>query len=54
MAWIEVRILMAKLTLMHDFEIFDQKLDWGDQSCYTLWQKPDLFVSVTPHDQTKA
>ncbi|KIW03534.1 uncharacterized protein PV09_05295 [Verruconis gallopava] len=48
MAWIEVRILMAKLTYMFDFEIVDESLDWYDQECYTLWQKPDLFVKATP------
>lgn len=49
MAWIEVRILMAKLTYLFDFEIVDKTLDWTrDQECYTLWQKPDLFVKVTP------
>jgi hypothetical protein len=49
MAWIELRILMAKLTLLFDFEIVDKELDWTrDQMCYTLWEKPDLFVKVTP------
>ena len=48
MAWIEMRILMAKLTYCFDFEIVDKNLDWTNQECYTLWQKPDLFVKVTP------
>jgi hypothetical protein len=49
MAWIEVRILMAKLTYLFDFEIVNKSLDWtGDQECYTLWQKPDLYVRVKP------
>jgi len=49
MAWIEIRILMAKLTLLFDLEMFDKNLDWNrDQSCYTLWQKPALLVKVTP------
>jgi hypothetical protein len=49
MAWIELRILMTKLTLLFDFEIVDKSLDWtGEQECYTLWQKPDLFVRVKP------
>jgi hypothetical protein len=46
MAWIEVRILMAKMTLLYDFEALDHDLDWStDQSCYTLWEKPHLFVA---------
>jgi hypothetical protein len=50
MAWIEVRILMAKLKFMYDLEIYDKNLDWNrDHSCCTLWQKPDMFVKVTPH-----
>lgn len=50
MAWIEVRILAAKLVLQFDFEIVDKSLDWTGQKCYTLWQKPDLFVKATPVD----
>jgi hypothetical protein len=47
MAWIEVRILVAKMTLLFDLEIVDKSLDWKDQLCYTLWQKPDMLVNVT-------
>jgi hypothetical protein len=55
MAWIEVRILMAKMTFMYDLEICDKTLDWDrDQRCYTLWQKPDLFVKVVQRLSTKA
>ncbi|KAF2692138.1 cytochrome P450 [Lentithecium fluviatile CBS 122367] len=49
MAWIELRILMAKLTLLFDFELVDKNLDWtGNQECYTLWQKPSLYVRAKP------
>jgi hypothetical protein len=49
MAWIEVRILLAKLLFMYDMEIVDKTLDWeAEQKCFTLWQKPDLYVRVTP------
>lgn len=49
MAWIELRILMAKLVYHFDFEIVDKNLNWlGQQECYTLWQKPDLFVKAIP------
>jgi hypothetical protein len=55
MAWIEVRILMAKMTFLYDFDIFDKNLDWDrDHACYTLWQKPDLFVKVLPRADSKA
>lgn len=54
MAWIEVRILMAKLTFLYDFEMVDRNLDWDrDQKCYTLWEKPQLFVKVTPVQQSE-
>jgi hypothetical protein len=49
MAYIEVRLLLAKLIFAYDMEIVDKTLDWeAEQQCFTLWQKPDLFVKVSP------
>ena len=48
MAWIKVRIIMAKMTLLFDVDIYDKSLHWEEQCCYTLWQKPELFVKVVP------
>ena len=49
MAWIEIRILAAKLTYLFDFEIVDKNIDWArEQKCYTLWEKPDLLAKVVP------
>ncbi len=48
MAWIEVRILATMLVYFFDFDMVDQH-DWcKGQECYTLWEKPDQFVRVTP------
>ena len=49
MAWMELRIIIAKMVFLFDFELIDDKLDWDrDGTCFVLWQKPDLMTKVTP------
>lgn len=49
MAWIEMRILAARLTYLFDFEMINEDTNWArDQQCFTLWDKPDLFAKVIP------
>lgn len=50
MAWIELRISIAEIVLLFDFEMDDKTLDWSKQECYTLWQKPELLVEVLPRN----
>ena len=48
MALMELRILIAKLVFLFDFELVDDDLDWDRESaCFRLWQKPDLWTKVT-------
>ncbi|KAE9366697.1 cytochrome P450 [Stipitochalara longipes BDJ] len=48
MAWMELRILVAKMVFLFDFELVDDDLDWDrDGLCFRLWQKPDLWTKVT-------
>lgn len=48
MAWMELRILVAKMVFLFDFELIDGNLDWvKDGSVYRLWEKPDLWTKVT-------
>jgi len=48
MAWMELRILVAKMVFLFDFELMDDDLDWlRDGRCFRLWQKPDLWTKVT-------
>ncbi len=48
MAWMELRILIAKLVFLFDFELADDELDWDrDCACFRLWQRPDLWIKVT-------
>lgn len=48
MAWIEVRILAAKLVYAFDFDLVDKTMDWDRlNQCFTLWEKPELVVNAT-------
>jgi hypothetical protein len=51
MAWIELRIIIAKMVFLFDFELVDDKLDWvRDSPIYILFDKPKLWTKVTPRD----
>jgi len=48
MAWMELRILLAKLFFSFDFELVDEEIDWNDLTTLVLWKKPPLMTIVTP------
>ncbi|CAK7207444.1 hypothetical protein SEUCBS139899_010254 [Sporothrix eucalyptigena] len=48
MAWIEIRILAAKLVYHFDFEMINKRNWCEGQQCYTLWQKPAQWMTGTP------
>ncbi|RDW86029.1 cytochrome P450-6 [Coleophoma crateriformis] len=51
MAWIELRILAAKMIFLFDFEAIDKEIDWGrDVKSLGLWLKPALMTVVTPRN----
>lgn len=46
MAWMEMRILIAKMAFF-DYELVDDNLDWErDSLAFILWQKPELWTKV--------
>jgi hypothetical protein len=49
MAYHEMRLVLAKLLWHFDITICDESEDWlKDQKIYTLWEKPELNVKLTP------
>jgi hypothetical protein len=51
MAWMEMRILIAKMIFLFDYELVDDSLDWDrDSPSFILWQKPELWTKVTLRD----
>lgn len=49
MAWIELRILIAKLIWLFDFELVPGQSDWESKNkCFILWEKPGLWVRSKP------
>ncbi|KAM5377491.1 hypothetical protein ACJZ2D_004860 [Fusarium nematophilum] len=48
LAYIEMRLLLAKLVFSFEMELVDQNLDWDrDTKTVTFWEKPDLRVQFT-------
>ncbi len=48
LAWMEMRMTLAKLHYKYDLELLSTDVDWlKDSGMHTLWQKPALSVKVT-------
>ncbi|KUJ07472.1 cytochrome P450 [Mollisia scopiformis] len=51
MAWMEMRILIAKMVFLFDYELVDEKLDWvRDSPNMIIRQKVELLTKVYPRD----
>jgi hypothetical protein len=47
MAWMEMRILIAKMGLQFNFELLEDSLGWDrDGQTFVLWQNPNLITKV--------
>jgi hypothetical protein len=52
MAWMELRILIAKMVFWFDFELTGDNSGWEHLQNYILWKKPVLWVNVRTRDVT--
>jgi len=51
MAMMEMRILIAKGVFLFDFELADEEdRAWEKMKNYILWEKPALWVKVSPRE----
>jgi hypothetical protein len=49
LAFIELRLALAKLFWKYDLELLNKDVDWiRDSRMYILWNKPALRVCVVP------
>jgi hypothetical protein len=51
LAWMEMRLIMAKMHFCFDLTPVDKNLDWVNESkLYTLWWKPALNTLLEPRE----
>ncbi|KAF4543390.1 Cytochrome p450 protein [Lasiodiplodia theobromae] len=48
LAYMESRVILAQVLFNFDIELIDENMDWMDQRCFVLWEKPDLRVKLKP------
>lgn len=48
LAWLESRIVLARLLWNFDLELEAESRDWVDQKIYLVWSKPPLMAKLTP------
>ncbi|KAK4087048.1 hypothetical protein Purlil1_8567 [Purpureocillium lilacinum] len=53
LAWMEMRMTLAKLLYRFEFELDDPKLDWhGESRMHSLWESPPLWVRIKRREKT--
>ncbi|RHZ44868.1 uncharacterized protein CDV56_103910 [Aspergillus thermomutatus] len=51
LAWLELRLTLAKLHYQYDMELVDEDVDWHhDVAMHLLWDKPKLMMRVVLRD----
>ncbi|KAJ5768975.1 hypothetical protein N7520_003534 [Penicillium odoratum] len=53
LAYVEMRLMLARTIVNFDMELAEPNVDWMDQKSYTLWDKPPLMLKLTPSDVGK-
>ncbi|RAH67354.1 cytochrome P450 [Aspergillus aculeatinus CBS 121060] len=48
LAYVEMRIILARMIFNFDMELEDTESDWLDQECHLLWDKSALMVKLKP------
>ncbi|KAI3259002.1 hypothetical protein CBS147309_7676 [Penicillium roqueforti] len=48
LAYVEMRIILARMVFNFDMELDQPEKDWVDQECYVLWNKPKLMIKLKP------
>ena len=54
LAYLELRIILAKMVWAYEWELVDTDMDWiPDNKFYVMWKKPDMKVRFHPRAGTK-
>ncbi|OJJ99047.1 hypothetical protein ASPACDRAFT_120148 [Aspergillus aculeatus ATCC 16872] len=48
LAYVEMRLILARMVFNFDMELDQPGSDWLHQECFVLWQKPSLPVKLIP------
>lgn len=43
-----MRLILTRLLYNFDLELMPESMDWPKQPIFTLWQKGELMVRLTP------
>lgn len=55
MAWMEMRLVLAKMYFTFDIELLDKDLDWHrDARIYLIWQRRELNARLSLRDRRGA
>ncbi|KAJ5824290.1 hypothetical protein N7447_006630 [Penicillium robsamsonii] len=48
LAYVEMRIILARMIFNFDMELDQPEQNWMDQECFVLWDKPKLMIKLKP------
>ncbi|KAJ5486234.1 hypothetical protein N7530_000534 [Penicillium desertorum] len=53
LAYVEMRIILARMVFNFDMELDQPEKDWMDQECFVLWNRPKLMIKLKPRVNSK-
>ena len=49
LAYMELRVIIARIIWNFDFELVNKEMDWfRDSRVFIMWDKPDLMLKICP------
>lgn len=54
LAYVEMRIILARMIFNFDMELDPASNDWMNQDAFILWEKPELMVKLTPRTWSRS
>lgn len=49
LAYLEMRLILARLLWNFDFELVNKNFEWTQQKAFVVWDKQPLMVHVKQH-----
>ncbi|RJE26778.1 Cytochrome p450 [Aspergillus sclerotialis] len=53
LAYAEIKLILSRLLYRFDLRLSEESYDWINHKAYALWEKPPLYVYVTPRVMEK-
>lgn len=53
LAYAETKLILSRVLYRFNFELKEESVGWMAQKAYVLWEKPPMYVYVTPRSKAQ-